>query len=41
MIGLDVTVAGDHHGLVTPDHSAWLDQILSAAPDTLTLLMLH
>ena len=41
VIGFDVTVPGDHHGLVTPDHAAWLDTTLSAASDTPTLLMLH
>jgi 3',5'-cyclic-AMP phosphodiesterase len=41
VIGLDVTVLGDHHGLVTPDHAAWLDETLSAAPDTPTLLVMH
>ena len=41
VIGFDVTVPGDHHGLVTPDHAAWLDATLSAAPDTPTLVMMH
>lgn len=41
VIGLDITVPGDHHGLVTPDHAAWLEATLSAVPTTPTLLMLH
>lgn len=41
VIGFDITVPGDHHGLVTTDHTAWLDETLSAAPDTPTLLVTH
>ncbi|HLQ17845.1 MAG TPA: phosphodiesterase [Tabrizicola sp.] len=41
VIGLDITVPGDHHGLVTPDHADWLETALSAAPEQPTLLMLH
>lgn len=41
VIGLDVTVPGDHHGLVTPDHTDWLHATLSAAPDAPTVLMMH
>lgn len=41
VIGFDVTVPGDHHGLVTPDHDAWLDATLSASPDRPTLVMMH
>lgn len=41
VIGFDVTVPGDHHGLVTPDHAAWLDTALSAAPDAPTLILTH
>jgi 3',5'-cyclic-AMP phosphodiesterase len=41
VIGLDVTVPGEHHGQVTPDHAAWLEVALSAAPATPTLLVLH
>jgi Icc protein len=41
VIGLDVTVSGDHHGLVTPDHTDWLHATLSASPDTPTLLLMH
>ncbi|MFO1202317.1 MAG: phosphodiesterase [Tabrizicola sp.] len=41
VIGLDVTVPGDHHGLVTPDHADWLDRTLSLAPDTPTLIVTH
>lgn len=41
VIGLDVTVPGDHHGQVTADHAAWLDASLRAAPDRPTLLVMH
>jgi 3',5'-cyclic-AMP phosphodiesterase len=41
LIGLDVTVPGADHGQVTPDHAAWLEATLSAAPATPTLLVLH
>lgn len=41
VIGLDVTVPGDHHGLVTPDHAAWLDQTLAAVRTTPTLIVTH
>ncbi|MDZ4087054.1 MAG: phosphodiesterase [Tabrizicola sp.] len=41
VIGLDVTVPGDHRGQVTPDHAAWLDATLRSAPDTPTLLVMH
>lgn len=41
VIGLDVTIPGAHHGIVTPDHVDWLDRTLSAAPDVPTLLMMH
>lgn len=41
VVGLDVTVPGDHHGLMTPDHAAWLDATLSAASRTPTLIMMH
>jgi 3',5'-cyclic AMP phosphodiesterase CpdA len=41
VIGFDVTVFGDHHGLVTPAHAAWLEQTLSAIPDKPTLIMTH
>lgn len=41
VIGLDVTVRGDHPGQVTPDHADWLDRTLSSAPDTPALLVTH
>lgn len=41
IIGFDITVPGDHHGLVTPDHAAWLDRTLAAAPGTPTLIVTH
>lgn len=41
VIGFDVTVPGQHHGLVTADHAHWLDCTLAAAPDTPTLIVTH
>jgi 3',5'-cyclic AMP phosphodiesterase CpdA len=41
VIGLDVTVPGDHHGLVTPEHAAWVDRTLAAAPERPTLIVTH
>jgi Icc protein len=41
IIGLDVTVPGDHHGQMTSAHAAWLDSILSTAPDRPTLIVMH
>ncbi len=41
VLGCEVTVPGDHHGQVTPDHAAWLDAVLAAAPETPTLLVTH
>lgn len=41
VIGLDVTVPGDHHGLVTPAHADWLDRTLTSAPETPTLIVTH
>jgi Icc protein len=41
VIGFDVTVPGNHHGLVTPEHADWLDTTLSAVPDTPTLVLMH
>ncbi|WP_309665276.1 phosphodiesterase [Tabrizicola sp.] len=41
VIGLDVTVSGQHHGQIDASHAEWLDTTLAAVPDTPTLLMLH
>jgi Icc protein len=41
VIGLDVTVPGDHHGLVTTDHADWLEATLQAAPQQPTLIVMH
>jgi 3',5'-cyclic-AMP phosphodiesterase len=41
VVGLDVTVPGDHHGQMGAAHADWLDATLSQAPDHPTLLMLH
>lgn len=41
VIGLDVTVPGQHHGQIDASHAEWLDAVLAMAPDTPTLVMLH
>lgn len=41
VVGLDVTVPGDHHGEVTPQLAAWLDATLRAQPDQPTLIAMH
>lgn len=41
VIGLDVTLRGEDHGLVTPDHANWLEITLASAPDTPTVLVTH
>lgn len=41
VVGLDVTVPGDHHGLVTAEHADWLDRTLSTAPERPTLIVMH
>jgi 3',5'-cyclic-AMP phosphodiesterase len=41
VVGLDVTVPGDHHGQIDAIHAEWLEATLAAAPATPTLLMLH
>jgi 3',5'-cyclic AMP phosphodiesterase CpdA len=41
VIGLDVTVPGQHHGLMDGAASHWLDATLAAEPDRPTLIMMH
>ena len=41
VVGLDVTVPGQHHGRIEASHVDWLDRVLAAAPDTPTMVMLH
>ena len=41
IIGLDVTVPGQHHGLVDPEVAAWLDTALAQDPSRPTLVMMH
>ncbi|KQT63961.1 MULTISPECIES: phosphodiesterase [unclassified Aureimonas] len=41
IVGLDVTVPGDHHGEAGVEACAWLAARLSEEPDRPTLLMLH
>ncbi len=41
IVALDITIPGQHHGLVDGPAIAWLDEVLSAAPNRPTILMLH
>jgi len=41
LVAFDVTVAGHHHGQVTPDSAASLDATLAAAPDRPTMVFMH
>lgn len=41
LIGLDITVPGEHHGDVDEAAQAWLEQALAQEPDRPTLIMLH
>ena len=41
IVGLDVTVPGEHHGLVEPEAAAWLDAALAREPTRPALVMMH
>lgn len=41
ILGVDVTVPGEHHGEATEDACAWLAARLSETPERPTLVMLH
>lgn len=41
VVGLDVTVPGDHHGQMEQAQADWLDRTLSADPAIPTLVMMH
>jgi Icc protein len=41
LVSLDTTVAGHHHGEIPEDRTAWLDEVLCAAPDKPTLIFMH
>ena len=41
VLGLDVTVPGEHHGMVDDAAVAWLTDALAAEPERPTLLLLH
>ncbi|MFT4044416.1 MAG: phosphodiesterase [Gordonia sp. (in: high G+C Gram-positive bacteria)] len=41
IIGLDITVPGEHHGDVTEDAAEWLEATLSQEPDRPTIVMIH
>lgn len=41
VIGLDVTVPGEHHGDMDDEACDWLDRILAEEPERPTLIMMH
>ncbi len=41
IVGLDVTVPGEHHGLVDAEGAAWLDAVLAEDAARPTLVMMH
>jgi Icc protein len=41
VIGLDVTVPGQHHGLMDEVATSWLDSVLAQAPGQPTIIMMH
>lgn len=41
IVGLDVTVPGEHHGDATPEACAWLEARLAEEPGRPTIVMLH
>lgn len=41
ILGLDVTVPGEHCGELTDENCAWLETILKEAPEQPTLIMMH
>ncbi|MAY44297.1 MAG: phosphodiesterase [Rhodobacteraceae bacterium] len=41
VVALDVTVPGEHHGLVDMAAASWLERTLAQAPEVPTLVMMH
>lgn len=41
IVGLDVTVPGEHHGDIDEAAASWLEETLAAEPDRPTLIMMH
>jgi 3',5'-cyclic AMP phosphodiesterase CpdA len=41
IIGLDITVPGDHHGDMDDDAAEWLTTTLASEPDKPTIIMMH
>jgi 3',5'-cyclic-AMP phosphodiesterase len=41
IVGLDVTVPGQHHGLMDEAAAHWLDGVLALQPDRPTLIVMH
>ena len=41
IVGFDVTIPGQHHGIVDDAAAAWLDEALAAEPDRPTLIVMH
>lgn len=41
IVALDVTVPGEHYGLIDEDRATWLEQVLSQEPTRPTLIVMH
>lgn len=41
IVALDVTLPGLHHGVVSEEAAAWLDEVLTAEPARPTMVMMH
>ncbi|MGQ3301059.1 phosphodiesterase [Reyranella sp.] len=41
VVALDVTLPGQHHGVVSEEAAAWLDGVLAAEPARPTIVMMH
>ena len=41
IVGFDVTLPGQHHGIVSEEGAVWLDHVLAAEPTRPTIVMMH
>ena len=41
LVGLDITVPGEHHGLMEKTAACWLDDVLAGEPTRPTMIMMH
>ena len=41
IVAIDVTVPGEHYGLIDEERAAWLEQALATEPDRPTLIIMH